>query len=364
MKYLKILGVIFAGSLSTCTKDTTQDEVFYHLGHQVIVPTLAEFVEHSQTLVGSMESLCAQPTNDHLDVAQQAWKNAYEPWVRSEAFAFGPAAQLGVKNRINFWPTRVDTLEATLAGIDNPDTNTIEQVGASAKGLSSLEYLLFDDEFNDSTVLAKLAEPTTGANRCAYAYALAQNLEQQASALHQEWVRMPDGFLHEFVSAGQGTGTYPRTQDAIDILVNTIVAHLTFVVMNKLEKPMDAAANGENGNESLESRFSDGALADLRANLLGVAAIYRGHSSSSNPVGLSTLVRAADPDLDERIQAQIDLSLTSIEKFSLPLRLALVEDPARVESLHRTIDDLRRLFKLEVVSALSVTLTLTDNDGD
>ncbi|MEZ4427839.1 MAG: imelysin family protein [Nannocystaceae bacterium] len=335
--------------------------VFEHVGAEVIKPTLEAFVREAGALASTTEALCAAPDAARLEAAQEAWRVARAPWSRSEAFAFGPVKEIGVKNGIDFWPARPDNVETAITLAVEINAGTADSVGASAKGLPAMEYLLFGEGYDDALALAAFTDVDAGAHRCAYLTALARDLEVRATALADAWLG-DGGHLGALQAAGAGSELYPTTQDALDELVNGIVGDVTVMVEIKLGKPLGDASGGIIDPGLVESRFSDNALADLREDLVGAAAIYLGAGDGGE--GLTALVRAVDPALDARVRAGFIDAAAAIDGAPRPLRLAIESDGAGVTALQGELDALRRLLKLEVVSALGVTLTLTDNDGD
>ncbi|MCA9718105.1 MAG: imelysin family protein [Myxococcales bacterium] len=330
--------------------------VFKQLGEQVIEPTLAELPARLEPLRAAAASFCERRDALTLADAQRAWRDARAPWSRAEAFQFGPVAELGVASAIDFWPARPEDIEDALTLHDQLDAAVIDTLGATRKGFPVIEYLLFDDPDADPDPLARYPADAAGDLRCQYLEALTVDLHARAAALHGEWT---GGYTEGLVTAGAGSEYFPKEQDAVDALVNALVSSLTAAARGKLEKPLT-------GETTSESRFSDNARADLRANLEGVAALYEGayDGADASTPGLHTLVRFVDPALDERVREQLAKTRAAVDALELPLRVAVVDDPDAALALHAEVDALRLLFKLEVVSALSVTLSLTDNDGD
>ncbi len=332
--------------------------VFAQLGDQVIVPPLQDFAERSQDLLNATEAFCGDINHQTLDAAQASWRATRKPWSLSRAAGFGPVEELGIESGIDFWPARRQNIENTLVLHDAITPETIDQLGVSAKGLPAIEYLLFAETFDTAAVLATFPPDPAGELRCAYLVALTRDIRDRAGNLLADWER-DGGHLQAFKTAGDGSTIYPTHQDAVDILVNTIVAHLTYVVDNKLDKPLTTTGDPV---ELLESRFCDCAAADLRDNLAGLAALYSG--GAANKPGLHTLVAFVSPALDQRVSAQIVAAQAAADAITGPLRLAIGNNDAAVQTLRDEVDALRRLFKTEVVSALGVTLVLSDNDGD
>lgn len=331
-------------------------DVVASLAEQVMLPTHAELEARASELPAAIDPLCAEPTMARLTAAQTAWRAVRVPLGRGNAFAFGPIDDEHIRTAIDFWPSRVESIDATLEMQVEPTPETIDALGVTSKGLPTIEYLLFDPVGGDAAVLAAL-DPATpeGAYRCSYVRALAVDVATRTSELHRAWA---DGFVRELAEESE---RYPTAQSAVDDVLN----HLVFAVQDmtdmKLGRPLGDKTGGVPQPDIVQSRFSDNALADLGSDLEGASAVWIG---AEGGLGLGDAVASRNAALDSRVRDQIDVATQSVASLTTPLRLAVVDDPAPVEAARADIRELRRLLEVDVANVLGVTITLNDNDGD
>lgn len=116
----------------------------------VVLPTYKALSEKSVLLTRAVQNLYNSPSNDTFADACEAWKNAREPWEKSEAFLFGPVDALGLDPNMDSWPLdQVAIVNILNSGnyeqLNWTDDNTDDQIEASqgVRGFHTLEFLLF-----------------------------------------------------------------------------------------------------------------------------------------------------------------------------------------------------------------------------
>lgn len=322
-----------------------------------------DFAREAEALRGGVEALCAGPSVTTLEAAQGRWSAAYDAWAFTAALALGPEMEHEVA--VDFWPARTDTIEGQIAAAPAAvDDAYIDGLGASAKGLPALEYMLFgegDAGGDPQAALAALGDPGAGAARCAYALALARDLEGRAAAIADAW---SGEFADVLAQAGEGSPRFADRKAAIDAIVNQSIDALASAVKVELDKPLGNETGAPPDPTLLRSRFRGGMAGALEAELRGVWAVYHGADEAAAATGVSTLVVALDPDLDARVREQYGYTVDAVLALPAPPGPALTDQRDAFQAARDEIDALRRLLKLDVASRLGVTLSLSDNDGD
>lgn len=345
-----VLCALFLGTAAgvTCGEgDTLRREVLAHLADEVIDPAHESLSVEATGLVDAVSSACG---GGDLEAARAAWRAVRAGWSVTAAFAFGPVVEQMQVGPLDFWPVRGDTIEAKISAAPATiDAAYIDSLGTSAKGLPALEYLLF-------------AGPLAPASpRCAYAVALARDIERRVGEVASAW---HDGHAEALRTAGHGSAVYTSEKAGLDAVVNATIENLYRMVKDKLDRPLGNLTGSAPDPAISESVFSGDGRVDLEHNLGGFERVYLGADlESGGDPGLGALVAARDPALDERIVAQLALARASLAAIA-DLEVALVDDRGAVQTARDELDALRRLIKLDVASALGVTLSLSDNDGD
>lgn len=133
--------------------DDELEAIVHNYVDQVVLPTYADLVSKTTLLRQSIAALSQQPSSAAFKAAADLWIEAREPWETSEAFLFGPVADLGLDPNMDSWPLDVDAIKGVLEsgkieelikweGEYSEDNEDIEAV-QNVRGFHTLEFLLF-----------------------------------------------------------------------------------------------------------------------------------------------------------------------------------------------------------------------------
>jgi uncharacterized protein len=314
------------------------------LTDRVIVPGYQNFVNSANTLRFQLENLSANPSPEKLNTARQAWKDAAQAWAQTEAFQFGPANDERLIAKIDYWPKRVDDLEAVLTG---KETLEAKNLGATRRGLPALEYLLFGPE---SDVLSQTESMQT--HRMVYLKSLGWALNEDAEALLSAWNKPKQGYSQ----------TYKHDPAARNLQLNQWV----LLFENNKDKRLGAAAgvsdSSKNGKELLEAPECQCSKELLRATMTGFADSFWGPEGGRGMDDV--LIELGQRTLLNKIQAQYNAIYEHIQAIPNSLEQNLSENPEHVQKLIQSMSDLLRLIKVDLANALNETVHFSANDGD
>ena len=141
--------------VSQNANDDEMDDIVRTYVDQVVLPTYTDLVNKTATLRQSIVALSKQPSSANFKKAADLWIDAREPWETSEAFLFGPVADLGLDPNMDSWPLDVDAIKGVMEsgkieelikweGEYDEDNEDIEAV-QNVRGFHTLEFLLFKD---------------------------------------------------------------------------------------------------------------------------------------------------------------------------------------------------------------------------
>jgi predicted lipoprotein len=97
------------------------------------------------------------------------------------------------------------------------------------------------------------------------------------------------------------------------------------------------------------------------AQLTATEALYLGREGDH---GLAALVRPVAPTIDERVRSRFRAAKQALTRLGAPLERAVAADRAQVLTAFRALKELELALKVDLASALGVTLTFTGGDGD
>jgi uncharacterized protein len=340
------IGVFGVTACSSDETDATANraEVLRNLSKRVITPVYVELDEATAHLAETTTALCASPDPARLTAAQRAWDDAWQAWNRTRAFRFGPMTDDRTGSDITFM-VDTDKIDNVVSNRDPaaplPTVETVRFAGADTRGLSAVQYLLFDAD-------------ATAPRACAYAAAAATLAAEASHTTRLVWTDETEGeppFGRQL--AEPGTGTYDDGQAAVEDLVNGLAMALTETTRELADAEATPADEREAIGEHGGTRLQDF--------LWSVRASYFGTTTGTDGAGIDDLVAAVSPTADERVRDLVERSSAAVD--ALPASLADAST-AELRKAYRLVRNTGTIVRAEVASELGVTLSLGDADGD
>lgn len=359
--FLVMAGYLGVGCGETQAGGNDANAALEGIANVVILPNYQKLVSEIETLDAAAAAFCARPDAETLDGVRGAWRGVRDRWKMSEAFYLGPAHDLRARAAFDWPSVSADKIEGFL--VDTTTTlndNFFDNAPADARGLWSLEYLLFDADDGEPERVALSAFLGNGAaKRCEYVRGLVGAMGRSAQRVLVAWEPDGEDFLGDF--SGRSRLTYKTSQEALSVVVNGVVfavedaANLYLGVALLL----DGAAVFD--PKKIPMHLSDHALADIEAALLGAQAVYMGDFDGVEGAGVDVLVRARKAEVDDVVNNRFTEALAAVRAVNGPLEEAAV---AEVQAAFDAIKALQAVLEAEVSPVLGVSLTFNDNDGD
>ena len=134
--------------------DAELDPVIARYVDGVVLPTYKSLALKSAALADAVNAFRKSPSNAGFVTCCNAWLEAREPWESSEAFLFGPVADMGLDPNMDSWPLDQVGIVGILQsqnfnalswdGEYDEESKKIESA-QSLRGFHTLEYLIFKD---------------------------------------------------------------------------------------------------------------------------------------------------------------------------------------------------------------------------
>jgi predicted lipoprotein len=355
-----IFGVLVEHSvLSQSAPATfTRELMLHNLGSNVLASGWGEITARCRELTNCLGQLVDAPNQLSLDTARAAWLAAAQASARMRCFQSGPIAERDWTSTFNYWKVLPDRIQGVLHSSSNSvDQAFLDNLGCETKGLFAIESLLFQQVAPASTnqnvppILAALAGQNRERTR-SFLLALGREVANQATAIAHDWNSLDaSGAQTKFVNGGQ---------QSINLLVNQLAAcledvsenHLHFVLV--LPKPISRQLY------RVERSRSGSSLEGVLATLEGAQKLFQGGGG----LGLRDAVRQVNPELEKRIADQFDATIGCVRALGAPLEQVVVKNRPALENAYQKARALEVLIKVDVASALGVTLTFSSSDGD
>ena len=321
-----------------------------NIAHSVIVPSYAEFVKRARTLAQALTDLKKSPETNTLAKAQEAWREAMHAWKTTYASHFGPAMENSQAHRIYYSPIRRASVDRMLRDSAPIDAAAIENLGVSVIGLGTLEYFLFDGKGRNDEVLKRFVGETEGRRRV-FAEVLGADIVRRGEAILDAWKNESGLARKTFLTGGQ---------DTVGALVNTLAFAVEAGVFARLRQMVGFFESNLTQPDYFEGGISGMSQRNMIAVLRGARAIYTGGDGP----GLDDQVASVGSPIGPKLLAQFDATIRAFEAIGGPIENGLKNNRARIDAASEECKKLEVMIKVDLTSALGVTLTFTSVDGD
>ncbi|MCO5233183.1 MAG: hypothetical protein LC105_03110 [Chitinophagales bacterium] len=313
-----------------------------NIGLNVILPTYKSLSDASAALKSATITLKNNPTNENLVAAKEAWKEARTYWEQSEGFLFGPVDQEGIDPSIDSWPLNVGDLNAVLFGATPLNENTVNVLEETLKGFHTIEFLLWGENSDKSVDKFTTRE-------FEYLIACSGVLANDTKKLYDLWAPSSGDFIAQLTKAGKGSTIYISEKSALEEIANALVGITDEVGNSKIDDPFSS-----HDVKLEESHFSNNSKSDFADNIRSVQNIYSGKfKDKGNGISLTTIVRAKNIALDDKIQLQTEAAIQAILNINGTFTNAVITQDISVTKAQQAVRTLQATLEEELLPLIS-----------
>lgn len=351
---------------STEDNDKDREVILTNWVDNIVIPSYAGFKTKLDVMTVKSEAFTASPSQASLSEFRSAWVNAYVEWQKVDLFEFGPADRNAMRNFFNIYPTDVAGIASN---IDDPSVNLELPVSYARQGFPALDYLINGTGADDTAILAYYTTDTDASKRHAYITKLVTRMNTLLDNVITDW---NGTYRSTFISKtgldiGSSTG----------LVVNAYVLYYErFVRSGKIGIPSGAAVAGGGTIQptTVEAYYKkDISLTLAKTAHLAAGNFFNGKSAVSGEEGPSfksylDALEAKDAATNTLLSALINdqFAAIDVELNKLPENLSqeVETNNATMLGTFNAMQKIVRMLKVDMTSAMSVTITYTDNDGD
>ena len=369
------LAILIGTSIWACSKeensvteqtDLNKDRkaVLVHMADNIIIPSYAGFKVKFDAMSAKSAAFTAKPDIAALTEFRQAWVDAYNEWQKTEVFDFGPASRNGITNYYNIYPTSVSGINNY---INNPAENFEVTASYDKQGFPALDYLLNGVGKTDADIVAWYNAPTDGPKRIAYIKRINDHMDALLKTVISEW----SGTYYTNFTTKTGTDIGSPMGE----VVNSFVLHYErYIRSGKIGIPSGAMQNGVVAPEKVEAFYKKD-ISQILAKTAHQATVdffngkdvktgSNGPSLKSYLDGLGAKDATSGTKLSEIINAQFEASRKKLDALKPNLYQEVLTNNQAMKDTYAEMQKVVRMLKVDMTSAMSITITYTDNDGD
>ena len=357
--WLFLLGLITACDNGGEVVNFDRQAMLINYAENIIVPGYQAYRQEVNELNTAVNSFTANPSEATLSAVQNAFKEAYLSWQNISFYEFGPAMDQLLRTSSNTYPTDFIAIENNIA---SGNYNLDALSSSDAKGFPAIDYLLYGLAETDAGILDEYAN---SANTRQYLQDVTADLKQKIDAVVEAWTS--GGYNQTFIERdGTDAGS------SLSMMVNTYNLHLErFTRDAKIGIPLGIRSAGIAIPNNVEALYSGISNQLAVANLSAIRNMYHGESSlvSFDDPGINDYLEELNAQyeggsLADEISQRYTTAINLINEIPDPLQTAVIDHEAEVSAAYQAVQVVVVLNKVDASSAMGITITYADNDGD
>ncbi|WP_405566376.1 imelysin family protein [Polaribacter sp. Asnod6-C07] len=358
-----LITVIYACSSSTENEPEVTDNfdrgvMLTHIADNIIIPSLQDFDTEMSSLKAAGNVFVTTPNQTNLEALRTSWFTAYKEYQNIEMYNIGKAEELQYKFYMNIYPLTVADVETNIVNGSYDLDNVNYQ---DAQGFPALDYLLYGIADTDANILAKF---TTDANAEGYKDYVTNVLNQMSSLTTQVLNDWTTSYRDEFVASTGNTATSALNKflnDYIEFYEKNIRA-------NKFGIPAGVFSS-TTLPEKVEAFYRKDISKELALQALdGFQNLFVGNFKGTSISGKSSFqqyLQALDrQDLVTSITNQLSTAETQIQSLNANFFEQVNTDNTQMTLAYDELQKLVVFLKVDMASALNISIIFVDSDGD
>lgn len=339
-------------------------EVGSNVAQDYIINSYQELSEAAQWQSIKLETLCAHPSQNALNLVQEQFSTLVQAWSHIEMVRFGPALNNNNWDRILFWPDRKGIGLRQVQGIlHNEDPAAIDMESLRAKsvavqGLLALEFTLFGTGFEDFYTIKNNF-------RCKYALAISQAITTTAQEIEADWGHVETneqtgtGYSIQMASPGPQHADYRNSDEVLRKLIGIWAYGIEMVRDTRLKQLLPTTERNGHFKRGLFWR-SNLTFVSMAANMSGMQDLL----SSSGIIDLlepekQWIINTLDFELENFRRTASELSHTPIDEL-----VADIQMQNKMAYLNILTHSAQAILIDELATGLNITAGFSALDGD
>ena len=358
-----ISSLLFSCGKTEDTDSFGKKDMFTNYADNLILPAYTTYGNSITSLQTALSNFNATTDLSNLSALQSAFLNTYAAWQSCEIYEkTAPADQAMALDNTNYFPCRADSIDAYVSRNDNSAASIKNKV-KSDKGLAAIEYLLFSRTLSQQQILDRFTTGPNAASYKTYLSSLVSNIAEVQSTVISGWAGYKDIFINSLGTDASGS---------FSVMVNSIAQRTDDFKRMQTGTPAGYLGNVATVNVlpgAVQAYYSNNSTNYMLLTLNNMKDVLNGKGNNDGK-GLIDYIRTLNVsstfggNLADDILSQIDVCITKVNDCAPDYSATVVSNKAKADALFLEAKKLLVLIKVDVPSALGVSITYTDSDGD
>lgn len=338
-----------------------QRAVLTNIGNNIIVPSYRLLRDESARLSVDFQTFKSDLTVENLLELRASLKEVRLAWQWCNFYDFGPASDEGLGSIMNTFPIDKGAIENNI----DEGNFVVESVArADERGFAAIGYLIHGDGSTDSEIVQQFIDEE---NRVIYLEQLVDQINTKAITVDQKWTENSEGYLSTFT---ESTGT--SVGSSLSLLTNAMTRTFERKTRDgKIGIPVGLRTLGVPVPNAVEALYAGYSVELAQENMKAYQNLFKGQSLREGDAPdrdgesfISYLTALGNADLASDIESGFDKSIAAVNALNEPYQEEVVNNPTPSNTAIAEIQQLIVMIKSEMTSAMGISITFQDNDGD
>ena len=336
--------------------------VLINLADEIVEPANANFKLKLDTMISFANKFTSKPDTSSLREFRAAWQQAYIAWQKVQVLDFGPAKNNATINYFNIFPANVASIEAN---IKSGNANLEIFGNYPTQGFPAFDYLLNGLASTDDSIVTYFTTDSLATKRIAYVNKLNDQMLLKINQVINEWTVYRSTFVNTTdVSASSSFSIF--VNGFIEVYEKNLRLGKFGVpsgYFTKVIAPEKVEAFYKKDLSKMLAQTAIQATQDL-FNGKSVKTGIEGKSLKTYLDDLSAKDSETKTNLSTSINNQFEVIKTSVNAMGDNFYTIVNNNNQQMLDTYAELQEIIRLLKVDMSSAISVTITYNDNDGD
>ena len=332
------------------------------IADDIVIPAYANFKAKLDNMISYSNKFTNQPDTANLHKYRTAWEDAYIEWQKVQQFEFGPAETHATINFVNLFPTNTATIYNNISS----GTANLEISGNyAAQGFPAMDYLINGLASTDESIVSFYTTDTLATKRIAYLNKLNDQILLKINQVNNEWATYRSSFV---------ANTGVSASSSMSLLVNGYVHNyerylragkfgIPAGATTKVQVPEKVEAFYKKNISQKLAKASHQAAVDF-FNGKSVKTGTEGKSIKTYLDGLGAKDSQTNQSLSSIVNAQFVVNNAAIDAMEGNFYNIVKTNNSQMIATYNELQKVVKMLKVDMTSAMSITITYNDNDGD
>lgn len=371
MKKLYIALTIMALAVACSSNDSSESvsndgnydrtALLTNWADNIIIPAYTNYQAKVNVLNQNVTTFTATPTTTNLETLRQSWVDAYKAYQHVGIFDTGKSEELYLIASSNTYPTDVIGINTN---ITTCNYNFNQQIQYTRQGFPALDYIINGLATDDNAIVTFYSTNANAANYKKYLTDVAAQLKTIVDAIVADW---NGGYRATFISK-----TNTSVSSSINQTTNNFIKNLEKDVRApKLGIPAGLFSNGTTFPDKVEAYYKKDISKALLIEALNASHdFFNGKYFATDATGpslkgyLDAVGAGGDNKLSDVINTNYTAAFSAITPLNDNFSQQIVTDNTAAVNAYNAIQKVVVLTKLDMISALNISIDYVDGDGD